>query len=286
MIKYRKIKDSDNAVAGVVVAVLLIGLFVSALAVVQSSFVPNWMEQKEAEHMDTVENQFTQLKYAIDTLTVSENKYGLISSPITLGSKEMPYFSSARSYGNLNILPDACNITFENDETEENISLGSIRYESTNQYFLDQTYIYENGALILSQDKGSSLKVEPSFIVVSENELVFNLVKIKVIVDKVSISGYGTCPIQTKFINKEQVEIDTIQNMTIFTDYIKPWKTFFNDTLPHSDSDKLDYTITETPDGKGVNISFIEDSADGTLYPRITVNINEIEIYISKGLSK
>ena len=104
MKKFRSIIKSDNGVAGVITAVLLVGLFISIIAFIQYSYVPMWMEQKESEHMGDLANQFIQLKYSIDTLSVNSRPNSRISVPIKLGSEEMPFFDSIRSYGSSPVL--------------------------------------------------------------------------------------------------------------------------------------------------------------------------------------
>jgi hypothetical protein len=70
IIKNRKIirdfKNSDDAVVGIVVTVLLIGLILAVIIMVNTIYVPQWLENSEASHMGEVTNQFTQLKYALD----------------------------------------------------------------------------------------------------------------------------------------------------------------------------------------------------------------------------
>ena len=285
MKKLRNIKHSNEAVAGVVVAILLLGLLFSMIALIQGVYVPQWTEKKEAEHMGEVAKQFTQLKFSIDTLSAQSQLYISISNPITLGSKEMPFLASSRAYGNINILPEAFKLKLNNSDNEEEIHLGAIKYSSSNAYYIDKSYIYENGALILSQTKGNIMIVNPQFIVVDDNELVFNLVKIKAIGEKTSVSGYGTCPIQTEFSKSYRVSIDYVEKITIITEYKEAWKKFIQDTLPDTDDDQLNYIITETTNGAGIEITFIEDSTAGTLYPRIYSNIVEIDVKISQTWS-
>ena len=106
----RKLKNSDEGVVGIVVAVLLIGLLFSVVSLVQTVYVPKWMEQKESEHMDEVAVQFSQLKYAIDTHSATEQINNPISAAITLGSRELPYLMSTRAFGHLEILENVNNI--------------------------------------------------------------------------------------------------------------------------------------------------------------------------------
>ena len=94
--------DNKGQVA-VIVAILVISLFVAVLVIIQTYYVPNWMKDREAEHMDAVSNQFARLKYSIDLQAMEKSSSPLINS-ITLGSKELPYFVSSRAFGSLQIL--------------------------------------------------------------------------------------------------------------------------------------------------------------------------------------
>ena len=74
--KIKKFKNSDDAVVGIIVAILLIGLIILVISILQTVFIPNWMKQIEAEHMDEVADQFSQLKFAIDIQSALEKKEG------------------------------------------------------------------------------------------------------------------------------------------------------------------------------------------------------------------
>ena len=235
--RMKKIKNSDDAVVGVVVAVLLVGLVVSFVSLVQTVYVPKWMKQQEAEHMDEVANQFAQLKFAIDTQSANEQKYTPIVTSITLGNKEMPFLMSLRSFGYLEILPDACNIEISSAGAEpSSYSLGTIKYSSANAYFLDQDYIYETGAIIINQSQGNVTSVKPSFSaskepVTNNISISFILVDISGIGGKISSSGYGTSPIQTEFLSSNISIIPNVQYINITTFYPNAWSVFINSTL-------------------------------------------------------
>jgi len=277
-INKRNFKDSNHGAAGVVVAILLIGLFFSGVTIVQTVYVPQWMEQKEAEHMDTVSNQFSQLKFAIDTLSVAAQANNQISSPITLGGKEIPFFSATRSYGELNIMPNGCKITIVDNYGESvSINLGSIIYSSTNGYYIDQSYIYENGALIISQSSGDILAVPPAFSVGESESLSFNIIKLTDIGDKTSTSGYGTYPLQTKFLDSDTEFINNVKEITLITSYKQAWYNFFNDTLKTS---FLNYSISNTIDDDGIIITFHNSIVN---LPELLVKTIEIECQISPG---
>ena len=110
----RKIKKMDDAVVGIIATFLITGLIVIVISLIQTVYMPKWMEQTEADHMDVVSDQFSQLKFAIDTQSALQQPNIPISTSITLGNKEMPFLMSSRSYGSLEILPDKCMVTITN----------------------------------------------------------------------------------------------------------------------------------------------------------------------------
>jgi len=277
--KIIKLRDSNEGVVGIFVALLLIGLFIVVISFVQTVYVPQWMKEKEAEHMDQVANQFSQLKFAIDTLSVAAQQYSPISSPITLGSKEMPFLSSSRAYGSLDILPNEYKITITDNNAETvSYALGSIKYDSTNAYYMDQSYVYENGALILSQHSGDLIAVKPAFSILEKKDLSLNLIRLSGIGGKTSASGYGTYPVQTKFYSSSSSLINHVSQITIYNSYTNAWKNFFNDFLSGS---ALDYSIDNTADNDGITITFF-DTVDADL-PELTFKVTDIEIQISPG---
>lgn len=275
----KKMKNSDDAMTSVVVAVLLIGLFVIMLSTIQTIYVPQWMSQKEAEHMNEVAGQFADIKYAIDIQSIIEQDTP-ISTPITLGSEELPFFRSMRAYGSITILSDECNITIKNNTDSFSYLLGTLKYSSINAYFVDQSYIYEAGGVILSQYQGEIMNVNPSFSVSNNIEvnISFNIINISGVGGNSPISGYGTYPVQTKFSNSDTILINDVKNITVNTGYPNAWHMFFNSTLIKSG---LTYAVNFTIDSSddGVTVEFNKD----TTLVNLTSKIIEILTQISSG---
>jgi hypothetical protein len=279
----KKFIKSDNGVVGIVVAVLLIGLIVAVVSLIQAVYVPKWMEEMEAEHMDLVVTQFTQLKSAIDTHVANEQILTPIASPITLGNKELPYLMSLRAYGSLEILSKKYSITVNNNSDNQlNESFGIIKYSSMNGYFIDQSFIYENGAFITNQREGNMLSMKPSMFINNTNGeviITFNLVNITPVGGKTNGGGYGTTSILTEYNNtlpdrKNYSEIHNVSNIIISTSYPNAWKLFLEWTLNEHNVDvnKDDSGIVD----KGVKITF--------KYPdKITLQYKIVEIYAQIG---
>ena len=287
--KLRKINCSDYGVVGIVVAVLLIGLLVSVVSLIQYNYVPKWMEEKEAEHMDTVLNQFSQLKFAIDSQSASNQINTPIATSITLGSKELPYLMSMRSYGRLEIISNACKITItifnattSNDTVIGPINLGIIKYTSANAYYIPeekQAYVYEAGSIITSQTKGNSISIKPSFKPVkNDNKIIFSVVNITGAGEKISYGGYDTVPIQTEFLITTSTLFENATKISINTSYPIARYVFLNSSLK---AEKYnygdDYTIASTDDN--VTIEFKE----GSDYPDVELNLIDILGQIGPG---
>jgi hypothetical protein len=237
--KIKKFKNSDNAVVGIVAAFLIVGLIVAVLSVIQTQYVPKWMREKEADHMNELADQFAQLNYAINTHVVNQRSNVPISTTITLGSKEMPYLMSTRAYGELQILTDQFKFNAVNNTISYTKNSSIIKYSSYNNYFINQNYIFETGGVILDQDSGNSMYIRPRFDI-SYNKvwnitIKFNMINIATIGGKdQSVHGYGPAPIQTEYKTGDDdpvVSIDNIKYLNITSNYKNSWHSFINRSL-------------------------------------------------------
>jgi len=282
--KIRKFRDSDEGVVGIVVAVLILGLFVTIITTIQTIYVPLWMEQKEAEHMEDVANQFSMLKYAIDTQLITEKPIP-ISTSIKLGSKEMPFFLSSRSFGNLDILEDQFILTVDSGSGTSSYSFGTIKYSSRNSYFLDQSFIYEGGAVIMDQYKGNVMAISPCFSVelnpyTYEINLSFNIANISRVKEKISVSGYGTYPIKTEFSNSfPPVVFNDVNYINIDTKYPNAWEIFFNRTLTESEDLEYGTHFSISENSNGLKIDFFS----GAYWDKPNLNIKIYDITAQVG---
>lgn len=273
--KKRLFKSDNHAVVSIVTAFLIVGLVVTVISVIQTQYVPKWMEEKEAEHMNQVADQLAQLKYSIDTHVTNKRLSTPISTSITLGSKEMPYLMSVRAFGKLEILNKTSNInitnlTSNNLKKHFNYSFGSIKYTSANAYYLNQIYTYEFGAIILSQKEGNIIRMKPAFSVKYEENvtLTLNMVNITTIGGKKTIAGYGTYPIQTEYLGYEPpLQIINVSNITFHTQYTNAWYIFLNKTLIKAGLNYPGY-------GTDYWINVTEDTVSVEFSKSITVNVD------------
>jgi len=64
--KHRTFFNNQCAVAGVIEALLMVALVAIILSFIQLYYVPEIMKDREADHMDQVSNQFSNLKSVIE----------------------------------------------------------------------------------------------------------------------------------------------------------------------------------------------------------------------------
>lgn len=279
-------KSTDDAVVGIVTAILIIGLVAAVISIVQTTYVPKIMEQREAEHMDKVAEQFASLTSVIDGQAAEEKKGIPLATSVTLGSRELPFLVSSKSYGTLEILENSCNITIRNQTKTQTYHLGTITYSSANAYYIDQSYTYETGAMIVSQTPGNLMMIPPEFLIEyngsSNLSITFNVVNISGIPQKMMAAGFGSYPIQTEFreistiINYTQVE-----NITIATRFSNAWSVLLNNSLTAAGLNWAGYgthfLLSDTGQATSLEFTGVADPL------KVTLNFRIIEIRAQIG---
>jgi hypothetical protein len=235
--KHKKVERHSEAVAGVIEALLMVALVSVVISLVQLIYIPQIMEQREAEHMDQVSNQMSTLKSMIDLQGMTRSSTP-ISSMITLGSRELPYFITAKAFGSLSVQENiAYKITIFPEGTLPNgVPLTSIIYNAYNSYFpkpyCRQTYILEGGGIIVTQPDGIPvMRADPSISV--KNETLFIRINIT-IPHIIAITGKnstnpdgeeGKCFIRTNYSSTTTYtnSIPSGGNIHIYTAYPNAW---------------------------------------------------------------
>ena len=243
--KHRNFLNNPYAVAGVIEALLLVALVAIILSFIQLYYIPEIMKDREADHMDQVSNQFSNLKSIIEVQStmgiINEESgnpkytaYTSISSPITLGSRELPYFISQRSSGQI-ILKDQdaagpykINIQPAPADFPAGIPLTSINYEAFNYYYLDGAeliYAFEGGGVILKQSDGEIMRVNPAMNIINytnDIEIIWDIPVFKGFPGKNITGGYKECFIRTNYTNYYEHQ-GTANFLHIYTDYPDAW---------------------------------------------------------------
>ncbi len=292
--KAAKKSAADNAIVGVVTAILLLGIIVAVISLVQTVYVPKIMEQREADHMDQVAEQFSYLTSVIDGQAADRTRNIPIATSVTLGSKELPYLPSVRSFGTLEVLQNACTISVSNStisggNATSSFPIGTIMYSSSNAYFLNQFYTYEAGAMIVGQSQGNLMMIRPGFFVnydalQNRVDISFDVINITSIGQKTIAAGFGTYPIQTEFLNlSANVNFTRVHNLTIMTKYSNSWSIFINRTLVSAGLNSEGYGSQFLLFDRGDDVEIDFSSATSPPVVNLFVRIIDIQAQIGPG---
>jgi hypothetical protein len=193
---------------------------------------------------------------------------------LTLGTSEIPIFGTGRTYDYMNILSDNCIIEISNDTDSNSYSLGTVKFTSKNTYFVDQSYIVEGGALILSQSKASILNGKPYFSISNFTNLSLNIIDISGLEGKTFAGGYGTYSFYMEYKDSNTSVIEDFNFINVTTNYPNAWHLFFNSSTLRNSG--LTYDITDTVDG--ISVEFSETL--GNLFLKVV----DISAQIAPGL--
>lgn len=253
--------NTDHAVVGIFTTVLIISLIVIILGVINTVYVPQWMKTAEFQHMNEVSNQFAELKHTLDIQSIT-NGSSAMGSLVTMGTLEIPLFSVHQSFDQLSIPSNTCTFLMTNNSGYDlSFTTDSITFTSHNTNFVDQSYIYEAGALILNQVDNSVLLGRPSILVTAYGKnLTISFMNVSVGTGANNFaSGRGTYVIYTQIVqnNQQYTLIHNVTNIAIQTNYPDAWYDAFNMTLLHSG---IENKIAKTP--QSISVNFIDENED------------------------
>ena len=247
-----KLKWDDEGVASTVGTIMALLVFLTFMSMIVNSYVPVWMKDSESSHMNVAYGQFGSMKQGIDTqilyahfAEVAGEPFTATTtfSPITLGVDGIPIFS-APSLGELiadqtkgpwnawfSYYPSKYNNT---SALVNESAMGQISLTTYNRYFVQQSLVYENGAVIKGQYDGMVMRAEPTFDV----KIVNNTEDITIVL--ISLLGYGSLQgtttegIHSKVISASQEKYERVYtwvNISHISPYGLAWYAFYNASL-------------------------------------------------------
>lgn len=291
--KIRSMMSCENAVSTVVAAVLLLGIIMSVITVVNVQYIPEWKTAAEQSHMDDVFYDMAGMKNDVDMLSayvMAEPSTGLsLSVPFRMGGGSLPMFGAGKSGGRLAINDEAFSmhivattpyITYSSDVFF--VDMGTVSYVSSNNYFVDQKYVYENGALILSQDEYSLMRLSPNMNLRSTDNvtnITFQINAIDMKGPQRSISSNSVEELHLQTNGSEPLHWDgvlfTDVTMTVESSYPSSWESFFERMALDAGIKETDYSINSNStavvffladtDGGGIKLNVTKTSFDARL---------------------
>jgi hypothetical protein len=306
---------SESATSTVIGAVLLLGIISSALTIVYVGCVPEWKNDAEYSHMGDVCEDMAEVKSKIDMMSIilasnPDSSYSnslnpsssapqlIMSVPFNMGGGDLPLVGPIKSSGTLAVNKDNCKIGIvatvvtPNGSTSRSqlINCGTITYNSQNNYYVDQAFSYENGAIILNQNQvpdqedQSVMMLYPSIRIskalddnstVTKYNFIINNVRVfqPYVPPKVISSNRG-CSLRLIGINyrdyRSLYEInETVGEnlmkleLTVWTEHPTAWEQYFKKITKDANIDSLDYDLECPPEVPFVRLTFPQTNTKG-----------------------
>jgi hypothetical protein len=264
----RDLRGDEDAVASTVGTIMALLVFLTFLSLIVNQYVPVWMKDSEASHMNGALGAFGGLKGAIDlqilaaeAARTSGTHYIPVtaSSAVGLGVDGVPIFSGP-TIGALRAIPDAGSFTVQFSyipnklvpsqvATVNESSSGAVQLDVGNRYFIQQTIAYENGAVIRYQNDGQTIRAQPTFVVVKTNntlDVSFGLVSLY---GTGLVSGTSTEVVNTQVFAFDRQDYSGLtSNAAVWVNHTSAyglaWYRFVNATLANALN--LGGTFTQT----------------------------------------
>ncbi|MFP4050686.1 MAG: hypothetical protein ACLFVB_02970 [Thermoplasmata archaeon] len=240
-IKKCRMQDSEEGVATTVGTIMALLIFLSIFSLITQQYVPVWMEDNEAYHMDEVKSQFAQMKGNIDSLILNNYKNYPTYTSIKLGSEGIPMFAE-ETYGIISLesswgdTDKGMSISFSNNDNDYSFSAsGNISINVLNRYFDQQSLIYEYGAIILKQGDDSLLRASPPISVneVGDDRYNIQISIIDLVGDDSRHGGAGSVGVTAKLLSRSRSTFSSIDDNFTFsldTEYPQAWANWFNES--------------------------------------------------------
>ncbi len=238
-LRRRNIEKSEEGVATTVGTIMALLIFLSLLSLITQQYVPIWMEDNEAYHMDEVQGQMASMKGGIDSLILNDQKGYPRYSSVTLGAEGIPLFAGSTP-GSIRFNPrwgsdvdKGMNLTFTASEDENTTlrSSGNISVKSYNRYYEDQTLVYEHGAILLEQEEGEVMRAAPPIRIDEvEGKYRIRITMVDLVGSERHLAGTATVGVTTELVSSfsNTYEDPTNLNLSLTTGYPELWRTHLN----------------------------------------------------------
>ncbi|WP_424353282.1 DUF7289 family protein [Methanosarcina mazei] len=266
---------SESGIAAAVAAALLLGIIVVSMTTIQVQYVPVWKEDAEYAHMSDVWQDMSRFKSNVDILAagieMNPNSRITLNSPIQMGGADVPFIGGMKTGGTLTVNNAISGMLIEvNDDmsgydSNQTLSdIGSVSYRPTNIHSVEETYCYENGALIVTQNGRSVMKLFPGIVledgagIASVNlsariatlegtrgVMASNSMENIRLTSQDFINIYDSDQEYTNENTTKKANVTSV-DLTIYTENTEAWKKYFEDSANETHlQEGTDYNITK-----------------------------------------
>ncbi len=257
---------NSSGISTVLGAILILGLIFTVLLVFRLTYLPDMKKQAEADHMNVALQDIIDYKLKLD-LASQSGKGSITTMGIQMGGGAIPVIDQGLSSGTLMIDPSYGQLIIKARDMNGSVfdvskrtNLGDIIYRSSNNFWLDQDFHYEDGMVILSQNNGDTMVAEPGISVMknmttSQTSIVLNDIRIDGKPDTIGSTGSEVIK-STLFADNYSSSFIVVKELdiSITTDYTGEWSKFFENELNAAGLNKgTDYTLST--DDRTVNVT-------------------------------
>jgi len=204
-------KDSRSGIAGAVTAVLFVIIITAILAGITLYYVPSWSKDAEAEHMSKVANQFLTIKDGINGQLTNGEGGSSLYSHIALTSGATTSFLGIQGEPSKGTLRFNGNETLfwvhdtDNSSDIYAVAKGGLSFRSHNSYYVDQEYIYEEGAVLVRQGSCSTVRSgsPPELHRDPSGCLTLTITFITLFGEDTSVTGTGSAGVETRILHTD-----------------------------------------------------------------------------------
>jgi hypothetical protein len=209
----------EYALSEVIGFILLLGVIITAFALWMVYVVPVNGREAEITQMNTVKDKFTDYKVSLDSLWIN-SPYGAswsqsgvtLSTSINLGTGGgnteagglfLPMMNPIASSATLSIptTTDSMTVTSygPSGATSNTYNMTTLQYQSANNYWIQQTYYYQDGGIFLTQINGSVCRVSPPISFMNNSDQTYTVTIIPITLNGVgSMGGNGPVRVDTR----------------------------------------------------------------------------------------
>ena len=264
--KLKSINRNESGVSNIVTSIMMLGIVMTLLGMILTIYVPMWARSNEISHVEDASDSFIDLKITADNQILSNDVGSKFSTRVSLGSSGGPMLGIGRTTGSLDF--DSGRGTIMVYQTEDTMNIfgeggGNLIFDSNNNYYIDQTLVYENGAILVSQDDSSIMKASPDVYVEKDpitNVTSLELTLISMVGNHKNVGGSDDRMVETVLTSdmNSPHEFDWSasagggKNITVKLNTFYPgvWEKHFNETFVSGDS-----PLTYDTDGSGGSAS-------------------------------
>ena len=236
----------DEGVAATVGTIMTILVFLTFMGVFTSQIVPAWMSDNESAHMTEAIQQMVSLKSDIDGL-IADFANSLVAStpivvPITLSAPGIPVFAGPTA-GILSFTPEtisgrpSLNTSYTSDlEANDGHTGGELRLYCPNRYYVEQSLIYEAGALILNQSDGEFIIAGIGLSVANySGSKVVQMTQVSLVGLNKTVGGIGAKVVNANLLHASTMEYGSTTGeditITITTKHGNAWANYLRKAL-------------------------------------------------------